>query len=104
VQWCPGVRDLQYFLINSLEPAVLERHESDLIDHYVGELARRGVALAGDEAREQYRALSFQTLMVGVVSLGLGSLTERESTVRIVLERAAAAVSRLGFGDWLKAV
>lgn len=104
VQWCPGVRDLQYFLINSLDPAVLERHESDLIDHYVGELARRGVALSGDEAREQYRALSFQTLMVGVVSLGLGSLTERESTVRIVLERGAAAVSRLGFGEWLKAV
>jgi hypothetical protein len=104
VQWCQGVRDLQYFLINSLTPTILERHESDLIDHYVAELARRGVALAGTDAREQYRALSFQTLMVGVVSLGLGSLTERESTVRIVLERGAAAVSRLGFGDWLRSL
>lgn len=39
--------------------------------------------------------------MVAVVSLGLGSLTERDETVRTVLRRSLAAVDRLGFGDWL---
>ena len=50
---------------------------------------------------QQYRALSFQTLMVALVSLGLGSMIEREETVRTVLRRSVAAIERLGFGDWL---
>ena len=36
-----------------------------------------------------------------VVSLGLGSLTEREETVRTLLARSVAAIDRLGFGEWL---
>jgi aminoglycoside phosphotransferase (APT) family kinase protein len=101
VHWSKGIRDVQYCLINSLAPDVLARHESSLIDHYVAELARRGVALDPDRAREEYRAFSFQTLMTAVVSLGLGGLIEREAVVRTVLERSAAAVERLGFADWL---
>ena len=54
-----------------------------------------------EETREQYRAFSFQTLMVGVVAVGLGGLTEREETVRTVLRREVAAIRRLRFGDWL---
>ena len=54
-----------------------------------------------EEAREQYRALSFQALMVSVVSLGLRSLTEREDTLRTVLRRSVAAIERLRFSDWL---
>jgi hypothetical protein len=46
-------------------------------------------------------ARSFQTLMVAVVSIGLGSLTERDDTVRTVLRRSVAAIDRHGFGDWL---
>lgn len=37
--------------------------------------------------------------MVAVVSLGLGSLTEREATVRKLLEQSVAAVDRLEFAD-----
>jgi hypothetical protein len=101
VHWSKGIRDVQYFLIHSLEPDVLAAHEDALIDHYLAELARLGVALDPSETREQYRAFSFQTLMVGVVSLGLGGLTEREATVRAVLRREVAAIERLRFGDWL---
>jgi hypothetical protein len=39
--------------------------------------------------------------MVGVVSLGLGGLTECEATVRTVLRREVAAIERLRFGEWL---
>jgi hypothetical protein len=101
LQWCKGIRDVQYHLIDSLEPEVLAEHESALIDHYVTELGRHGIELDGEDARDQSRALSFQTLMVAVVSIGLGSLTERDDTVRTVLRRSVAAIDRLGFGDWL---
>ena len=96
------MRDVQYFLINSLPSDVLEEHEQDLIAFYCDELATRNIALTRGEAFEQYRAFSFQTLMVGVVSLGLGSLTERDSTVRAITQRSAVAVERLGFREWLE--
>jgi hypothetical protein len=101
LQWCQGIRDVQYHLINSLEPEVLAKHEKALIDHYIAELARHGVKLDAAVAREQYRALSFQTLMVAVVSIGLGGLTESDDTVRTILRRSVATIDRLGFGDWL---
>ncbi len=47
------------------------------------------------------RAFSFQTLMLGVVSLGLGGLTERAATVRMVLRHEVAAIECLRFGGWL---
>ncbi len=104
MHWCKGIRDVQYFLIDSLEPEVLAEHEDALIDFYLAELAQRGVTLGAADAREQYRALSFQTLMVAVTSIGLGSLTERDDTVRTVLRRSVAAIDRLRFDDWLDAL
>ena len=101
VHWSKGIRDVQYFLIQSLEPDVLVVHEDALIDHYLAELARHDVHLDPQEAREQYRSFSFQSLMVGVVALGLGTLTEREQTVRTILRREVSAVRRLRFGEWL---
>jgi hypothetical protein len=101
LQWCKGIRDVQYHLINSLEPDVLAAHEAELIDFYIAELGRHGIVLDPADAREQYLALSFQTLMVAAVSLGLGSLTERDETVRTILRRSLAAIDRLGFGDWI---
>ncbi len=101
VHWSKGIRDVQYFLIHSVKPELLAVHEQALIDHYLAELARHGVHLDPEETREQYRAFSFQTLMVGVVSLGLGPLTERDETVRTVLRREVAAIRRLRFGEWL---
>ncbi len=102
MQWCHGMRDVQYFLINSLDPEVLAAHEGALIQAYVDALATRGVELDMGEAWERYRAYSFQTLMVAVVSLGLGSLTERDATLRTVLARGVAAVERVGFREWLE--
>ena len=101
LHWGQGIRDVQYHLIDSIEPDRLAECEDALVAGYLAALAGSGVHLAADVARAQYRALSFQTLVVALVSLGLGSLTEREATVRTVLRRSVAAVDRLGFGDWL---
>ena len=102
MHWCQGIRDIQYFLINSIEPDQLAGHEDELIEFYLSELSKRGIRLEFEEAKEQYRAFSFQTLMVAVTSIGLGGLTERDETVRTVLRRSVAAIDRLGFGAWLE--
>jgi len=101
VHWGQGMRDVQYHLIDSLEPGLLATCERTLVDGYLAALEEHGVALDRDLAWAQYRALSLQTLVVAMVSLGLGSLTERVETVRTVLQRSVAAVERLSFGDWL---
>ncbi len=102
VHWSKGMRDVQYFMINSMEPEVLEKSEHELIRGYCAELGKYGVALSFDEAWEQYRAFSYQTLMVGIVPLGLSALTERSETVLTVTRRGAAAVERLGFREWVE--
>jgi len=104
LHWGQGIRDVQYHLIDSIEPKPLAECEDALVADYLAALARHGVQLDGGLARAQYRALSFQTLVVALVSLGLGSLTEREETVRTVLRRSVAAIERLGFADWLAAL
>jgi hypothetical protein len=101
VQWAKGIRDVQYFLINSLQEDVLAANERDLIAHYVAELARHGITLAEDEAWAQYRAYSFQTLMTSVVSLGLGTMTDMDEVLHVILKRSVAAVRRVGFAEWL---
>ena len=50
----------------------------------------------------RYRAYSFQTPMVAHGSIGLGSLTERDDTLRSVLARSVVAIDRLDFGGWLE--
>jgi hypothetical protein len=101
MHWCRGIRDVQYFLINSIEPELLAAHENELIDFYVDELAGRGVSLSPKDAREQYCAYSFQTLMVALTSIGLGTLTERNETVRTILRRSVAGIERQNFSAWL---
>lgn len=102
VQWSKGMRDVQYFLINSMEPDVLAENEESLIRGYCEALASRGIDLPYADAFEQYRAFSYQTLMVGVVPLGLAGLTERNETVLAVTRRSTAALERLGFREWVE--
>lgn len=102
VHWSKGMRDVQYFLINSLDPEVLEENEETLIRGYCAELARHGATLSFEDAYDQFRAFSYQSLMVGIVPLGLAALTERDETVLALTRRAAIAVERLGFRDWVE--
>jgi hypothetical protein len=99
--WSKGIRDVQYFLINSMRPERLAEHERELIAGYCEDRTRLGAPLAADEAWEQYRGFSFQTLMTAVVSRGLGSFTDSDAVIQVMLERAVTATRRLGFGAWL---
>lgn len=99
--WSRGIRDVQYFLINSMRPELLAEHERELVAGYAEESTRLGAPLASDAAWQDYRGFSFQTLMTAVVSLGLGSFTDSEAVMRMMLERSMAAVARLEFEEWL---
>ena len=101
VQWAKGIRDVQYFLINSLREEVLAANERELIEHYVAELASHGVTLPYEEAWAQYRAYSFQTLMTSVVSLGTASMTDMDEVLEVILARSVAAIRRTDFAGWL---
>jgi aminoglycoside phosphotransferase (APT) family kinase protein len=105
--WGKGLRDVQYFLINSMDAELLAQHEKRLVEGYAEEVSQhqRHVApLDAGQAWDQYRAFSFQTLMTAVVSRGLGSFTDSDAVMRIMLARAVAAVRRLEFGAWLDAL
>jgi hypothetical protein len=99
--WSQGIRDVQYFLVNSMRPDTLAEHERDLVAGYAEEVTRLGARLSAQEAWEHYRGFSFQTLMTAVVSLGLGSFTDSDAVMRAMLERAVAATRRLDFEAWL---
>jgi hypothetical protein len=100
--WSKGIRDVQYFLVNSMRADDLARHEQDLLRFYREELASHGVMLGADALWSQYRAFSFQPLMTIVTSLGLGPLTENDTLMTQVLTRAVAAVERTDFHGWLE--
>ena len=104
VHWAPGIRDIAYFLINSLDHETLADVEQDLVDHYLAELESRGVVLDRDETWRLYRAFAFQVLVVGVVATGLGGFTESDTVVETMLARQVAAMTRLDYAGLLDEV
>ena len=96
-----GVRDVQYFLVNSMTVPELAACERNLVEYYAKRVSEQGAPISFDNAWEQYRAFSFQTLMTAVVSLGLGSFSDSDDVMRVMLERSTAAVRRLDFEGWL---
>lgn len=99
--WSKGIRDMQYFLVNSMRVGDLEPREDTLLRFYRDALAVQGLHLDAEEAWSQYRAFSFQPLMTIVTSLGLGPLTENDALMKEVLARALAAVDRTDFYGWV---
>ncbi len=95
----PGLRDVQYFMVNSMTVPDLAASERDLVRHYVEIISDLGAPIAFDVAWEQYRTFSFQTLMTAVVALGLGSFTDSDEVMRVMLERSTAAVRLLDFEE-----
>ena len=105
VHWGKGVRDVQYFLIDSLPLDILQEHEQDLLQYYVNRLAAYGVELAVEEAWQQYRGFTFHTLMTIVVSIGFGAMSKQQNQLMAeILKRAVAAQQRADYPAWLDEV
>lgn len=49
-----GMRDVTYFLINSLPTEIRQQHQYDLIQRYVSALNEKGIAFSIETAKQQY--------------------------------------------------
>jgi hypothetical protein len=100
--WGKGIRDVQYFLIDSLPADVLAAHERELVDYYVQRRAHHGAAVDPEQTWQEYRSFTFHTLMTIVVSIGFGALNEdQDALMAEILDRAVAAVQRVDYAGWL---
>jgi hypothetical protein len=102
--WGKGIRDVQYFLINSLPADTLAAHEHELVQYYVARRGHYGLAIDPAQTWEEYRSFTFHTLMTMVVSVGFGALNKEQDVLMAEgLRRAVAAVQRVRYGEWLRA-
>ena len=101
-QWGKGIRDVQYFLTDSLPADVLADNEEALVQYYLEMLAANGVQLDFSETWYQYRSFSFQTWMTIVVSMGFAVMTEDMNEVMPEIHRRCiASIQRLELGKLL---
>lgn len=63
----PPLRDLAYFLGNSLAPEARRAHESDLVDVYLAALASHGVVHPAERAFQDYRLGMLQGPLITVL-------------------------------------
>ncbi len=104
----PGMRDVSYFLCNSLPTEVRRAEEDALVARYRSGLAARGVSLAPDVAHEQYRLFSIYSWVSAVTTAAMGSkwqpaavgyaATERTTQALIDLDVLGLLDERLGGG------
>jgi Ecdysteroid kinase-like family len=101
--WGKGIRDVQYFLIDSLPVQTLAAHEQDLVDYYVQRRGHHGTAIDAGQTWEEYRSFTFHTLMTIIVSIGFGALNEEQDALMAeILQRSVAAVQRVDYPGWLQ--
>ena len=100
--WGKGIRDVQYFLIDSLPADTLAAHERELVDYYVERRGHYGTAIDPQATWQEYRSFTYHTLMTIVVSIGFGALNEEQDTLMAeILRRSVAAVERVDYAGWL---
>ena len=69
----PGVRDVAYFLCNSLPIATRRAEEESLLARYRSALARNGVELDADTAHTQYRLFAVYSWIAAASTAAMGS-------------------------------
>ena len=100
--WGKGIRDVQYFLIDSLPAEILATHERELVDYYVERRGFHGTAIDAQQTGQEYRSFTFHTLMTIIVSIGFGALNKEQDTLMAeILSRSVAAVQRVDYAGWL---
>jgi aminoglycoside phosphotransferase (APT) family kinase protein len=88
----PGMRDVTYFLISSLETDLRRAHERALIAHYLDELARHGVAAPSHEdAWREHRLHAFHTWIATIVTAAAATL-QVEAIARAGVARSSRAL------------
>lgn len=87
-----GATDVAYFLGGAISPEARRIHEPALIDHYLTELAARGVTgYTRDQLMQDYAAGSFQLFLTAFFAAMVVNQTERGDDMFFVMLNGAAA-------------
>ena len=93
----PGVKDLAYFTVTSLDTDVRRRIEQDLLAEYLEALqAHGGPRLAREPIWADYRMLAVTAFIAAGVTSAFGARLQGEAVTRTGLDRAVRAVQDLG--------
>ena len=92
-----GIRDIAYFMVNSVDVELRRAHEHELIDLYLATLAQAGVGRVGigrEEVWERYRSHALYAWISTSVTAATPGLQPPEVALRAV-QRTAAALEDL---------
>jgi hypothetical protein len=93
----PGLRDVAYFLSNSVEPELRRTHEESLVRRYLEVLAAGGApAPSFDSAWRAYRCLVAAGWIAAVATHAVGARMQSLEVGRRAVARANAAIADLG--------
>ncbi len=98
----PGMRDVAYFLCNSLPTEVRRAEEDSLLARYRSALAAGGVVLDASLAREQYRLFSVYSWISATTTAAMGSKWQPVEVGRRATERTTQALIDLDVLDLLE--
>lgn len=88
----PGMRDVAYFLCNSLPTETRRAEERALLERYRSGLARAGVDLDPDLAQEQYGLFSIYSWIAATTTAAMGSKWQPAEVGRRATERTTQAI------------
>ncbi|MBM4267712.1 MAG: hypothetical protein FJ144_14060 [Deltaproteobacteria bacterium] len=98
----PGMRDVSYFLCNSIPPDVRRANEKDLIDLYCGTLAEAGCRLDRNRAQAQYRLGAVYSWIAATTTAAMGSQWQKQTVGLAGMRRATESIVDLGTVDALR--
>jgi hypothetical protein len=88
----PGMRDVAYFLCNSLPTDLRRAEEEALLNRYWSGLVEGGVHLDEGTARDQYRLLSIYSWISATTTAAMGSKWQPIEVGRRAMERTTQAL------------
>lgn len=98
----PGVRDVAYFMCNSVPIEVRRAHEQSLLARYLEALAAKGWQLDEQTAQEQYRIFSIYSWIAAVSTAAMGTQWQPVEVTRPALLSTTAAIEDLDVVGLLK--
>jgi aminoglycoside phosphotransferase (APT) family kinase protein len=96
VSAAPGLRDVAYFLGNSVPTELRRERERALIGRYAERLRERGIGLDLDAAWQQYRLQLITAWIAAVVTAAMGSQWQPIEIGMAATARADAAIEDHG--------
>ena len=91
----PGMRDVAYFLCNSIPTELRRAEEASLLERYRAGLARAGVRLDDEVQHAQYRLFSVYSWVSAATTASMGSRWQPADVGRRALDRTTQAIADL---------